>query len=80
MKLRRRYITYDIKTGNSADELFDYFEEINAKMLTYATYYVDDELELSAFIKELKSVTSRGAKVIVIYQSKTKGVCHVEVR
>lgn len=80
MKLRRRYITYDIKNGNSSDDLYDYLDEIEAEMITDSTYYVDDDLELSAFIKELKSVTSRGDRVVVIYQSKSKGICHVEVR
>lgn len=74
-----RYVTYDIKSGNSYDDLYDYFDEIKANMITKSTYETNSGLSLDEFCYKLKSVTSTGDSVVVITKS-NNGLFHIKAR
>ncbi len=75
----KRYVTYDIKSGNSYEDLYDYFDEIKAKMITKSTYETNSGLSLDKFCNKLKSVTSTGDSVVVITKG-DNGLFHQKAR
>jgi hypothetical protein len=75
----KRYVTYDIKDGNSYDDLYNYFDEVKAEKITESTYKVDSTLKLSDFCSKLKNLTSSGDSVVVITWNKN-GVFHEKAR
>lgn len=74
-----RYVTYDIKEGNSYDELYSYFEERKAKKVTESTYQVNSTLKWDDFCTKIKGLTSIGDNVAIISYN-DKGVFHKKVR
>lgn len=78
--IMKRYVTYDIKDGNSYDELYSYFEERKAKKITESTYQVNSTLNLDNFCTKLKNLTSNGDHVAVITWNKTDGIFDRKVR
>lgn len=75
----KRYVTYDIKEGNSYDDLYDYFEEVKAEKITESTYKVSSTMNLDDFCRKLKNLTSSGDTVVVITWNKD-GAFHKKVR
>ncbi len=75
----KRYVTYDIKDGNSYDDLYGYFDEAKAEMITKSTYKVSSNLSLDEFCDKLKSLTSSGDSIVVITYNKD-GVFHKRAR
>ena len=74
-----RYITYDIKEGNSYDALYKYFEERKAKKVTESTYQVDSTLQWNDFCAKIKGLTSAGDNVSIISYN-GNSVFHKKVR
>ena len=74
-----RYVTYDIKDGNSYESLYNYFDEVKARKITESTYKVGSMLNLEDFCEKLKDLTSYGDSVVVITCNKD-GVFHKTVR
>ncbi len=75
----KRYVTYDIKDGNSYEKLYNYFDEVKAEKITESTYKVDSSLNLTEFCNKLKNLTSSGDSVVVITWNKY-GVFHEKAR
>lgn len=75
----KRYVTYDIKEGNSYEDLYNYFDEVKAEMITESTYKVDSTLTLADFCAKLKNLTSNGDSVVVI-TCNNNGVFHQKAR
>lgn len=75
----KRYVTYDIKEGNSYEELYNYFKERKAKKVTESTYAVNSNLDFDTFCNKIKRLTSVGDSVAVISANKD-GVFHRQVR
>ncbi len=75
----KRYVTYDIKDGNSYEKLYNYFDTVKAEKITESTYKVDSLLNLTDFCNKLKKLTSTGDSVIVITCSKN-GIFHEKAR
>ena len=76
----KRYVTYDIKDGNSYEKLYNYFDEVNAEKITESTYKVDSTLKLTEFCNKLKNLTSSGDSIVVITWNNKSGVFHERVR
>ena len=74
-----RYVTYDIKEGNSYESLYDYFKERKAKKVTESTYQVDSTLKWEDFCNKIKGLTSAGDNVSII-SCNTNGIFHKKVR
>lgn len=74
-----RYVTYDIKEGNSYEALYNYFEERKAKKVTESTYQVDSSLKWEDFCAKIKGLTSTGDNVSVI-SCNANGIFHKKVR
>lgn len=74
-----RYVTYDIKDGNSYESLYNYFDDVKAEKITESTYKVSSTLKLEDFCSKLKGLTSSGDSVVVITCNKD-GVFHKTVR
>lgn len=75
----KRYVSYDIKEGNSYEDLYAYFDEVNAEKITESTYKVDSKLSLDNFCTKLKNLTGSGDTVVVI-TGNDKGAFHKKVR
>ena len=75
----KRYVTYDIKEGNSYENLYNYFSERKAEKITESTYAVSSTLNLDEFCKKLKNLTSSGDCVAVITCG-NNGIFHKTVR
>lgn len=73
-----RYVTYDIKDGNSYDDLYDFFET-NATKLTESTYLVKSN-DPEQFSQELKNATSKGDTIYYIYITTKNNMLHRKVR
>lgn len=54
--MRKRYLTYDIKTNNSYEKLYEWFEEIKAKKITESTYEVNTNYDMSRLKTKIKSL------------------------
>lgn len=76
----KRYVTYDIKEGNSYENLYNYFTEIKAVRITESTYETDLSLTLDEFCQKLRSVTSTGDTVVVITRNTEYELMHRFVR
>ena len=75
----KRYVSYDIKEENSYEDLYNYFDEVNAEKITESTYRVDSKLNLDSFCTKLKNLTSPEDTVVVI-SGNAKGAFHRKVR
>ena len=75
-----RYVTYDIKDGNSYDDLYDFFETKSATKLTESTYLVKSNDPSQQFSQELKNATSKVDTIYYIYITTKNNMLHRKVR
>ncbi len=78
--MRTRYVTYDIKDGNSYDKLYEFLEKFGGTQITKSTYVVKTNLKLEDFSSKLKTATSYGDTVLVISVSNKNEIFHYKVR
>ena len=76
----KRYVTYDIKDGNSYDDLYAFFDENKATQITKSTYLVSSNKNFDDFCAAIKKVTSSEDTVAVISSNKNDGTFHRIVR
>jgi len=75
-----RYVTYDIKDGNSYDDLYEFLELINAVEITKSTYKIDSDLKLNELSEKFKNVTNTGDKLSVIFRTTDDSLSHKVIR
>lgn len=76
----KRYVSYDIKSTNSYNELYSFLKEIKAVQVTESTYLTNSSLNLDDFCTKLKNFTQIGDTVIVISVNIENQVFHRKVR
>lgn len=74
-----RYITYDTNNNETYEKLYEFFKDVDAKMITKSTYLVNVGLEWDKFKKKIENLTNEGDKVYIIYNS-VNGIKHYKVR
>ena len=73
--MRTRILTYDKKTGNDYQSLYDWFTEVRAKKLTESTYQIESNLGKEEFISKVSSFMQKGDNFwFVSVDDKTKGI------
>lgn len=61
--MRKRIVTYDIKSGNDYDEFYELVEKVKAKMITESTYEFNTEWNQGTFESKISSVFTKGDNV-----------------
>ena len=61
--MKKRIVTYDIKSGNDYDKFYELVEEVKAKMITESTYEFNTEWNQKAFELKISSVFAKGDNV-----------------
>ena len=64
----RRVLTYDLKSANIYDykDLYDFFNQVNAKKLTESSYLIETSLPWTEFEEKIKRLTKYGDNVKAI--------------
>lgn len=61
--MRKRIVTYDVKTGNNYDAFYELVDETNAKMITESTYEFNTTWDQDTFEQKIASVFTKGDNV-----------------
>lgn len=61
--MRKRIVTYDVKTGNNYDAFYKLVDETNAKMVTESTYEFNTTWNQDTFEKKIARVFTKGDNV-----------------
>lgn len=62
-KMKKRIVTYDIKTGNDYSDFYELVDEIKAKMITESTYEFNTLWDQKTFESKISAVFNKGDNV-----------------